>query len=172
MKTLLLLRHAKSSWDDPGLDDHERPLNERGQTAARQVGAFLTEQGYRPQLVLCSTARRTRETLALALPANHTDVRFTHDLYLAAPDQILSALRTLEDEAESVMIVAHSPGTEQLALLLSRCDGPREERASRDKIAEKFPTGALAVLELPSETWAAVEPGSGRLTAFVRPRDL
>lgn len=174
MKTLYLLRHAKSSWDDPAAEDHDRPLNARGLEAAAQMGRHMRSQSYRPALVLCSTARRTRETweTVAARLDSPPPVHHVRGLYLATPDQMLELLRRTDEPAPSALIVAHSPGTEQLALLLAEPDGPRDARLRREQIAEKFPTAALAVLTLPVERWRDLAPGTARLDAFVRPRDL
>jgi phosphohistidine phosphatase len=174
MKTLYLLRHAKSSWDESGLEDHDRPLNARGIENATQMGRYMNKKSYAPTLVLCSSARRTVETLerlAPYLPSDHR-VREERGLYLASPQQVLSIIKQADDKAESLLVVAHSPGTEGCALLLARAVGAREERALRASIEEKFPTAALAALELPASHWRDVAPGTGTLTDFARPRDL
>jgi phosphohistidine phosphatase len=124
--------------------------------------------------VLCSSARRTVETLeriAPYLPPDH-HVQEERGLYLASPQQVLSIIKQADDKAESLLVVAHSPGTEGCALLLARPKATGEEAALRARIEEKFPTGALAVLELPASHWRDVAPGTGTLTDFARPRDL
>jgi len=174
MKTLFLLRHAKSAWDNPQLDDHDRVLNERGRANAEQLGQYMKKAGYRPDLILCSTAQRTRETLAALLQflPDVTDIHYEPRLYLAHPQAMMLRLAEIEADVPSVLIVSHSPGTEQLALALARPPGDAEERARRDLIDEKYPTGALTVLTLPIERWADIAPGTATLKAFVRPRDL
>jgi len=174
MKTLYLLRHAKSSWGDAAVEDHDRPLNARGIENAAQMGQLMRKEGYNPALILCSSARRTRETLdglAPSLPAN-VKIRHEPGLYLAPRDRMLSLLRETDDAVPSVLIIAHSPGTEELALGLARSEGSHDEDRLRDLISTKFPTAALAVLRFPVETWRLVKPDTGELLAFVRPRDL
>jgi phosphohistidine phosphatase len=146
---LYLLRHAKSSWDEPGLADHDRPLARRGERAADAMGRYLREHGIEPEVILCSTATRTRQTLErLGLP----DARIEPELYGADA----ATLRALIPDASSVMLIGHNPGMQDLALSLARSG------AKLGELAEKFPTGALATIEL----------DTGELVDFVRPRDL
>jgi len=164
----MLLRHAKSSWADPALADVDRPLNRRGERAAAAMGAYLREHDLRPDVVLCSPARRTRQTLA-AVEAELGDgfaVELAPDVYGGGPAVLLELLRALPDSAGAVMVVGHNPGLEELALLLA---APGNERA---RVGEKFPTGALAVLEAGCERWADLAPGGAELVAFVVPREL
>ncbi|MFO1119363.1 MAG: histidine phosphatase family protein [Rhodospirillales bacterium] len=170
MKTLYLLRHAKSSWKDDTLDDFDRPLNKRGRTAATAMGAFLAEQNIAPSQVLCSSAKRTRETLeriqeqlATAVP-----VRFEKGLYMAEAPALLRRLRRLNDSLASVMLITHSPGIAHLALLLT--DARSEPQ--RSKLNAKFSTGSLAVIDADVARWADLVPQSGYLRSFTRPRDL
>lgn len=170
MKTLYLLRHAKSSWKNEALDDFERPLSKRGRAAAASIGRHLAETGIQPSQVLCSSAKRTRQTLerlqgmlATPLPA-----RFEKGLYLADAPTLLRRIKRLNDSLLSVMLIGHNPGLESLALLLA-ADG---EAPLRRQLAAKFPTGGLAVLEASVDRWADLAPGCASLTAFVRARDL
>lgn len=167
MPTLLLLRHAKSSRDDPGLADHERPLARRGEKAARRMGRHLAESGLLPDLALCSTARRALDTWRLVAAELGQDVpeRLLDGLYLASPGGLLRILRRVPDGVGRLLVVGHSPGLEGLALRLAT-DGPELAR-----LREKFPTAALAVLELEG-SWAALGPGRCHLARLVRPRDL
>lgn len=173
MKTLLILRHAKSSWDDD-FPDKDRPLAKRGRAAAPMMGRYIAQQGYEPDLVLCSTARRTLETLDLMMPAlgRRISVLYEEPLYLAEAQSLLERVRWVEDAVETVMIVGHNPGLEDLALLL--CGTPIEaaERERLSAIQEKFPTAALAVLTFAGKHWRTIGPGRGRLIDFMRPRDL
>lgn len=174
MKELLLLRHAKSSRDDPKLDDHDRPLNVRGARDAKAMGAYLAAQGFSPALVLCSSARRTRDTLALIspfLPATH-ETRIEQALYLASASALLSRLRAVSDDVPSVMLCGHNPGLQVLALQLARKNGTAEERKRRAAIEEKLPTCALAVLRFRDRRWSALKEGTGRLVALVLARTL
>lgn len=161
MKLLSILRHAKSSWKDSSLDDHDRPLNKRGLRDAPRVGEWLLEQDLVPDTILSSTARRARETaLAVAAAAEFPDdVRFTRDLYLASPETYLEALRDLPDASGHAMVVGHNPGIEELV-------------AAVVGVPESMPTAALAVVELPIESWRDLgPPPHGSLRTLWRPRD-
>ena len=170
MKTICLLRHAKSSWDDSSLPDHDRPLNARGRAAAPRVGAHMQATGNLPDLVLCSTAVRTRETLDGVLSELEVDpaIEFEEELYLAAPSEMLDLVRAVSDTVESVLLVSHNPGTGMLAAALSG-DGPPQ---SIHLMRAKFPTAGLAIIELSVDRWKDVVSGCGSLREFVRPRDL
>lgn len=167
MKTLILLRHAKSDWADPTLADHDRPLAARGRDAAPKMGAWLKTHGPRPELVLCSTATRARQTLALALEAlgDTPETRFDRGLYLAGGAGVLARLRQAPDAAGTVMVVGHNPDLEQLARRLATTG----DKTALARLAEKYPTAGLAVIELPVERWAEAGDG-GRLVAFETPK--
>jgi phosphohistidine phosphatase len=167
MKTLFLLRHAKSSWDDPGLADHDRPLAPRGKRAAKVIAEHLREERIAPDLVLCSSSQRTRETLERIAPALGGDVavEIERELYAASADRLLERLRAVDDDVESVMLIGHNPGIEQLALSLA---GDGEKLAD---VRRKYPTAALATLELEGR-WSELEPGTARLADFVKPKQL
>ncbi|HEX8217027.1 MAG TPA: histidine phosphatase family protein [Allosphingosinicella sp.] len=168
MKILTLLRHAKSTWDDPVARDFDRPLNRRGRKAARRVGEEIRSLGLEFDLVLASPAVRVRETLdeieeGCGRPLG---ARFDERIYLAEPGTLLDMVRAADDAAGSVLLVGHNPGVESLAMSL---DGGT---LLRDAVAIKYPTGTLAEIELPAERWSDVAPGSGRIARFIRPRDL
>lgn len=161
-----LLRHAKSSWKDTHLDDHDRPLAGRGRRASKAIARHLREQGIDPELVLCSTARRARETLEGLEPAlGNGTVQVEAGLYAATADQLLERLRAVPDTVGSVMMIGHNPGLQQLALDLAR---PGRER---HELEEKYPTAALASLAF-AGGWHDLGAGTAQLVAFVRPRDL
>ena len=174
MVTLLLLRHAKSSWDRPSLPDYDRPLAKRGQRAAPLIGAEIARLGLTPELILCSGAARTRETLALVQPALGSSVReviYDDAIYLATPVALLTLLRKLPDAGaapKTVMVVGHNPGLEELADLLVG-GGDKE---ARKLMAEKFPTGALAVFTFDAQKWADIALGAGELVEFITPARL
>ncbi len=170
MKILYLLRHAKSSWSDLNLEDLDRPLTGRGRKAAKAMAAFLKREGMCPAVVLCSTAKRTRQTLKRIRPAldEGVEVRIDERLYLAGPAEILGLLGELEDSVPSAMVIGHNPGLEELALTLL---GSGEAAAARD-IKAKFPTGALAMLTSGAACWQDLEPGTLHLESFVKPKDL
>jgi phosphohistidine phosphatase len=168
MKTLYLLRHAKSSWADPGVGDLDRPLAPRGRRAAGKIANHLRRQGAAPAIVLCSSARRARETLAGVAPAlgSGTEHLVEEGLYAASAAELLSRLRRIPDRAPSVMIIAHNPGLQDLAVTLAG-SGARLER-----LREGFPTTALAVLRSPIASWRELGPGDAKLIEFVLPREL
>lgn len=170
MKRLAILRHAKSSWDDPGLDDFNRPLNERGWKAARRMGRELRKRGLKFGLVLSSTAARTRETIDGVGEHFGFDapIEFVQELYLASEGTLLETIRGLNDEVKAPLIVGHNPGLEQLVTGLTRDDS----RGLRRRVAGKFPTGALAILELPVHHWSEVAPGTGEIVELILPKEL
>jgi phosphohistidine phosphatase len=167
VKRLFLLRHAKSAWDDPTLRDRDRPLAPRGRKAAKRVGRWARRHDIRPQLVVCSSAVRARQTLERVLPGlGEPAVWIEVTLYAAAADTLLARVRALPEEADEAMLVGHNPGLMELALLLA-APGPKRKRARSN-----VPTGALVELEIEAGRWADVEPGEARMTRFVVPRDL
>ena len=171
MKKLYLLRHAKSSWDDPSLDDHDRPLAPRGQKAVKAMNKHMKKAGVKPDLVLCSTARRARETYQGVYDALHDiPVTFDEGVYTFSPKPLTHRLRKMTDAADAVMLIGHNPALESLALSLCHPDGstPPAYRA----MTEKYPTAALAVIDLEIGSWKDVASGCGVLRAFTRPRDL
>lgn len=174
MKTLYLLRHAKSDWSDGALSDHARPLNARGRTAAPLMAAYMKKKAYLPALVLCSTAARTVETLDLVKPVlpAATIVRYEDALYLAEPDKLLERVRWVENQFASAMVIGHNPGMELLAAALSGPGKSAADKARRETMREKYPTAALAVLKFPVKEWRDVARGEGALADFVRPKDL
>ena len=169
MRTLILFRHAKSSWTNSGLGDFDRPLSERGVKAAPRMAAYIGEQGLVPDLVLCSAARRARDTLDLARPSWMPQPRIdlVKALYLAEAPTLLALVHDTPPETHRLMIIGHNPGLQNFALTLIDRDAPEA-----GPIARKFPTAAIAVIRFDIPDWAAVRPGGGHLTAFVTPRQL
>ena len=163
MKRLFLLRHAKSSWDDADLADRDRPLAPRGRRAAGVMARHLRDEEISPSLVLCSPARRTRETLEAVDPSG--EVRIEDELYGASEAELLERLRRVPEAIESVMLIGHNPAIQELALGLAS----RGERL--EDVERKFPTGALATLTAPG-AWGELAPGSAELAAFVKPKEL
>ena len=167
MKRLYLLRHAKSSWDDSSLPDHDRPLAGRGRRASKAIARHLREEDIKPDLVLCSSARRARETLdRLEKALGASTVQVEDDLYAASASQLLDRVRRVPDGVESVMLIGHNPGLQELALGLARAS------ATADELAAKYPTAALATLEFSASSWRELDNGAADLVALVRPRDL
>ena len=160
-KLLLLLRHAKSSWDDPALADHDRPLASRGRKAAKLIGARLRTDETAVSLVLCSSAARARETLDLVSPPGAIEIE--DELYGASAHGLLERLRRVSDDVESVMLVGHNPAMHDLAVELLSGDG--------EPVVGKFPTGALATLTFMGP-WSSLAPRRGELVSFLKPREL
>ncbi|MBP0492440.1 SixA phosphatase family protein [Pararoseomonas indoligenes] len=168
MRQLLLLRHAKSAWDDPALSDHARPLNARGRRAAAAMAGAMRSLGLRPELVLVSSSRRTLQTLeGLGTLDGPPRVEPTDDLYLAPWTRLLDALREVPEEVRSVMLIAHNPGLHDLALNLAAPDSGTPGQA----LAEAYPTASLAEFAV-AEPWAALGPLGARLVRFLQPKDL
>jgi phosphohistidine phosphatase len=167
MKTLSLLRHAKSGWDAPVARDFDRPLNARGRKAARAMGREMKRLHLDFDRVLASPAARVTQTIAgVEEDFGALDADYDERLYLASIETLLDLVRATSDSHERLLILGHNPGMEQLALLLAQPGGPR------DRIAAKYPTGALAELHFEGSSWRDVTAGAGRLQRFIRPRDL
>ena len=170
MKTLWLLRHAKASAGGDGLADRDRPLNARGRDAAARIGRHLAEREVHPDLVLCSPALRTRETIELV--ANglgaELEIDYEDELYLASERDLRHRVEQVPESVASVLLVGHNPGIAELAQELAA-------RGHPDALAEmrgKFPTGALAELRIHSQRWSHFARGGCELVAFVTPKQL
>jgi phosphohistidine phosphatase len=162
VKTLLILRHAKSDWSEPALTDHERPLNKRGRRDAPRIGQLLREVDLAPDLIVSSTAKRACETVEKLIEAADYagDVRFTDALYLAHPEEYAAVLQCLPEAVDSVMVVGHNPGLEHLLAALTG-------------IEEPLPTAALVQLELSIPDWRQFDLQSpGTLVNRWLPREL
>lgn len=170
MKTLTLLRHAKSGWNDPVARDFDRPLNKKGRKAARIVGSEMRAQGLEFDRVVASPAARVVETLADVARGYGRDIEPEYDerVYLASPAVLLELIRETDDEADQLLLVGHNPGLEALAMLLTRDDG----NGLRGRISTKYPTGTLAEISFAVDHWKDVGKGTGTVTRFIRPRDL
>jgi phosphohistidine phosphatase len=170
---LFILRHAKSDWSGKA-DDHARPLSARGKRTAPRIGAYMRAKAYEPELVLCSTAERAKETLQLVLAASagQPQIRYDRSLYLAEWPELLDELRAVPGGASPLMVVGHNPGLEQLAIALALQAQSAAERGRLQKLAQKFPTAALAVLDFEIADWSGLNTGLGRLIDYVRPKDL
>lgn len=162
MKEILVLRHAKSSWSDSGLSDHDRPLKKRGLRDAPRIGELLAEQDLVPDVILCSTAVRARQTAERVRGSCGREVplHFTKELYLAGPGSYLDLLAQLPDTTRRAMVVGHNPGLEELITVLTEED-------------ETLTTAALAWIQLAVKTWSDLSPHTrGRLVRLWRPREL
>ncbi|KMO25541.1 SixA phosphatase family protein [Methylobacterium aquaticum] len=166
MRRLILLRHAKSDWPD-GVADADRPLAPRGQDAAPKMAAYLAAQGLIPDRVLVSPARRTQETWDLVKPALGAVADETvPQIYEAPVSRLLDVVQAIPDEAATVLMIGHNPGFQDLARLLSK---PGEARRA---LSKKYPTAAIAVIDVSAESWAKVEGGEGTVERFVTPKSL
>ncbi len=163
MKTLLLMRHAKSSWEDPAVTDHDRSLNPRGLRDAPRMGQLIQQQGLIPDLIIASTAQRAQQTAYLvAEPCEYdaTTIDSTRQLYLAAPHEYVAYLRCLDDQHDTVLVIGHNPGLEDL---LESITGSYQG----------MPTAALAHLRLTITTWQEFSANAdGQQIHLWRPRDL
>lgn len=167
-KYLLLLRHAKSSWDDQTVSDEERTLAPRGHYAASLMAAHMHERGWLPDLVLVSMAKRTRQTFDYCAPTlNGTEVRFESGLYVFDPESVLERLRTVSETVRTLLVIGHNPALQELTLKLAG----NTRSPLYASVNDKFPTAALAVLSLPG-AWQEAGAAAATLTDFVRPKDL
>lgn len=172
MRQLLLLRHAKSSWDDAALPDKDRTLTPRGRRAAAAMRLAMRDLGLAPDLVLVSTARRTQQTLEALEPWDDTPLIEPMDqLYLASASQLLASLRAVAETVRSVMVIAHNPGLHDLALELCGHPPPTAAKDAADSLARGFPTAGLAEFVV-SVPWSRLAPGQARLVRFLTPRML
>jgi phosphohistidine phosphatase len=171
MKSLILLRHAKSSWNDAVARDFDRPLNKRGRRAARAVGEAMRAQGLEWDRVVASPATRVVETLADLAEGYGQPIRadFDERIYLASVTTLLEVIHEADEGADRLLVVGHNPGLENVALMLT--DGERRNRL-RDELSTKYPTGTVAEIAFPVDCWSEVERGTGKLRKFIRPRDL
>jgi phosphohistidine phosphatase len=168
MRHVWLLRHAKSSWDDGSLADEDRPLAPRGARAAAAMATYLASADVHPQLVLCSSGLRARQTLSAVLISLGTelDVRIERGLYTFDAAVVLERLRRVDDAVTSVLVVGHNPALQDLALRLGS-GGP-----ARPDVEEKLPTGTLILLDVPTDSWASLGEVDAAISRFVSPRSL
>ena len=168
MKTLHLLRHAKSSWKDQALNDHERPLNKRGRKTAKLLGAYLRQAKIRPDLVVCSSAVRARETLApISKKIKLPKVVLEKGIYEVPEQKLWKRIRALPENAESVLLIGHNPALHELALALADAG----LRAHSPSLEAKFPTGAIATFHFEG-AWKELRPNGAILAAFTTPKDI
>jgi len=166
MRSLTLLRHAKSSWDDESIDDFHRPLNDRGWRSAKAMGGYLAAKAAQFDLLLASPAERVVQSLRGLAEGGWQSgaVRFDPAIYHAGYGELLAMIRSTRNDVQRLMIVGHNPTIGAVAAQLSRNGG--------DGVLGKYPTGALAQIQLDVDDWADVGPGGGQLTAFVTARSL
>jgi phosphohistidine phosphatase len=172
MHQLLLLRHANSARDNPKLSDHARPLSSKGQRAASAMRRAMRDLGLQPDIVLVSSARRALETLQALEPWDETPLVEPMDaLYMASAQRMLKVLRAMAETVRSALVVGHNPGMHELALLLVGGKKAARGEPNLNRLAEGFPTGALAEFALPA-TWQSLGPGGAKLMRFLAPSDL
>jgi phosphohistidine phosphatase len=181
LRQLLLLRHAKSLWDDPKLSDHARPLNVRGKLAARAMRQAMRELGLIPDLVLVSSARRTLQTLEALSPWDDVPLVEPMDaLYLAPASAMLDVVHQAQETVRSILLIGHNPGMHELAMILVGAQaftqsglngGDRAGQAMLNRLAEGFPTCGLAEFSI-AGPWGQLGEGGGRLMRFLHPTDL
>lgn len=170
MTLLTILRHAKSSWDEAGLDDFDRPLNDRGRKSAKRLGGELKRRKIRFDHIVASPAVRVRETMEELAKGygKLPEIRFESQVYDASADALLHIVRTIPETAHAPLLVGHNPGLQQLVLALARDDGD----GLRARVAEKYPTAALATINLDVARWDEVETQSGTIAELILPREL
>jgi len=170
MPRLLLLRHAKSSWGEPGLKDIERPLAPRGRRNAAAMAKTIATMGLVPDRIVCSPAVRTRETLDALRPYLDGEDRITIDpeLYDSSAEAYLGAIARFGGDVATVMLIGHNPSVHDAARLLVG----EGERGLVAELGAKYPTGALAVIDFLADAWPHLAPRSGLLAAFIKPRDI
>ncbi len=165
--TLHVLRHAKSSWDDTGLADIDRPLAPRGRKAAKRLARVLAEQGVLPELVLCSPAVRATQTLERVLPGlGAPDVLVDERLYHASADALLTRLGDIPENVRDTVLIGHNPGLAELCLLLAR---PGDDR---QRIAGNLPTGAFVTLAADAPAWSDLQAEGAEIVRLLLPREL
>ena len=160
MKTIYILRHAKSSWDNPNLADFERSLNERGLKTAPLIGAIIYKNNFQPDLILSSPARRAEQTAVLVKEAGKiaAGIQFDERIYEASPQQLVQIISELKTDTESAMLVGHNPGLEGLIRFLTGED-------------QAMPTAALAVIDLKVQNWEEATAQCGNLRTLIRPNE-
>ena len=160
MKTLYILRHAKSSWDNPNIADFDRPLNDRGLKTAPFMGEIMLENNYQPELIMSSPAIRAKETVDLVKTSANlqTDIKFDEQIYEASSQTLFHIITEFDETVRSAMLVGHNPGLEGLIRTLTGENQP-------------MPTAGLAVIDLEAENWSEITIGSGKLRTLIRPKE-
>ena len=170
MLTLSIVRHAKSSWGDPSLRDIERPLNDRGRSQALNLGVFLAENMIDPDLIICSSAKRARQTLKYLQKNWNSDAEVIEEnqLYLASVNTIIKLLDELGEKASHIMIIGHNPGLHMLAEQLAS-NGNEDDLAL---LQEKYPTGTLCMIKSSADKWKKIGKAAGKLVYLATPKQL
>ena len=171
MKHVFFLRHGKSGWENPDLNDFQRPLTERGRHDVPIIGQYMAEKGYIPDKVMCSTAVRTQETWELlepTLPDQERELRYSNRLYLAVPEQVINQVLATDDSCNDLLVIGHNPGMQQASMDFSNSRSNSHFR----RIEDVFPSAGLAVLRFDRQSWSDIHPGMGELIDFYSPKDF
>ena len=170
MKTLILMRHAKSSWNAGQVADHDRILSGRGRDAVPVIGQWLRTQKRKPEMVLCSTAARVSETLALLRPSLPSGIVIEEvsALYMALPREILAVIAKIKDKIGTLLVLGHNPGIGSLAHWLAG----QGDKHALERMRDKFPTAGVAVIDFDIASWRDLDGDQGTLRQFVTPKDL
>ncbi len=168
MLRLYILRHAKSAWPAPATGDHDRPLNKRGLSDLPKIGQMLLSREYSPDLVLCSSSQRTRDTWnGIAPYVSNSVMEIRDELYESTTSRYLTAIHSIEG-SKPLMLIGHNPVSDELTRLLITGNGP----IAAEFLPTHFPTGGLAVLDVDAPDWHSIQATSAELVDFVRPRTL
>ena len=170
MKTIFLLRHAKSSWDDPRLNDLDRPLASRGIKSSKKIGKYLKKNKLTPDIVYCSSATRAKQTWELVnrIVEKKKNVKYINKLYMANSSDFMDVIKKTDNDFKSLMLVSHNPGIESIAIELSK----NENNKFHQIINIKYPTGALAIIKFNLSDWGKINYKKGEIYEFIKPKEL
>ena len=170
MKTIFLLRHAKSSWNKPELDDFERPLAPRGIKSAEKIGKYLKKEKLLPDIIYCSKAVRAKETWELVnrIVKKKNNINYKNKLYMANFSDFLNIIKETKDNFKSLMLISHNPGIENFALEIIK----NKESEKYKNIDYKYPTGALSIIKFNIKKWNEVTSSTGEIYEFIKPKEL
>ena len=170
MKTIFLLRHAKSSWDNLNLDDFDRPLSNKGIKASKKIGNYLKTNKFVPDIIYCSTAKIAKQTWELTniIIKKKKNILYKDNLYMANLSEFMKIIKKTKNKFKNLMIVSHNPGIESLAIELSK----NENNKFHQIINIKYPTGALAVIKFNLNDWGKINYKKGEIYEFIKPKEL
>ncbi|MBH71592.1 MAG: phosphohistidine phosphatase [Pelagibacteraceae bacterium] len=170
MKTIFLLRHAKSSWDNLNLDDFDRPLSNKGIKASKKIGNYLKTNKFVPDIIYCSTAKRAKQTWELTnrIIKKKKNILYKDNLYMANLSEFMKIIKKTKNKFKNLMIVSHNPGIESLAIELSK----NENNKFHQIINIKYPTGALVVIKFNLNDWGKINYKKGEIYEFIKPKEL
>ena len=170
MKTIFLLRHAKSKWGDPNISDFDRPLADRGIKSAKKIGKYLKKKNYTPNVVYCSSALRAKQTCECInrIIKKKKNIIYKKDLYMSDSGTFIKFLKNTKDKYNSAMIISHNPGIENFAIEMIQ----NKDNEIYDNINAKYPTGGLVIIKLKNSNWSKLKFESGEVCEFIKPREL